>query len=179
MELNNQNISKDNITPSTSAIISDILIKYNLKETEDELVKKYFGSETEIKESNGQIIFWIAAKLKNNEKTYTDSLDIISEKLHISNQTAEQIMKDIKEILLPVMKSSSTQKNNTDISSPPKLEQITTKAKESAQKLDKKNTIKNKEKKLPTNIESIKKTFNVQKGNNIKRESDTYREQIE
>jgi len=89
---------------STSTIISNILNKYNLKESEEELVKKFFGKEEGVDESNGLTIFWVATKLSDGIKPEKEALSILTERLHVNEKTAEQIMEDIKKNLLPIIR---------------------------------------------------------------------------
>jgi hypothetical protein len=94
----------DKTDNTTSTIITNILKKYNLKESEEELVQKFFGKGEYLGESNGLTIFWIATKISEGEKTEEEALSILVERLHADKKTAEQIMSDIKQDLLPMLK---------------------------------------------------------------------------
>lgn len=128
MELYNQN-KKNPLTDSsadltnnisTSDIISNMLLKYGLKETDEELFQKFFGDEKDGKgeNSNGGTIFWIASKLFNEEKTEKDAVSILIERLHVPKEKVEQIIDDIKKDILPMLKEIKKE-NNTSVYSIP------------------------------------------------------------
>ena len=68
MDTDNKNIHNTISEISTSDIISGILARYNMQETDEEIAKKYFG-EKGGEETNGGAIFWVASNLANGKIT--------------------------------------------------------------------------------------------------------------
>lgn len=101
----------DNI--STSEIIYNLLAKYNLKETDEELAKKYFGEKAS--ETNGEIIFWIIIKLARGQIAEKDLDPFLKERLKISQEIANQLKGDLVKDLLPIMKIDPKKQRNQPI----------------------------------------------------------------
>ena len=90
---------------STSDIISNILKKYKIKESEEELAKKYFWDDID---SNGAITLSIALKLTEKKESEESLIEELAKKLNISQETSNQIMEEVKKILLPVLTNKKT-----------------------------------------------------------------------
>jgi hypothetical protein len=107
MALNNNSIPEPNLENASliSSTISIILERYNLKETSEEETKKIFEYHVN---TNGDIVFWVASMLINNEKNESDLESILTKDLNVNNQIAKQIINDIKKELLPIIKKPET-----------------------------------------------------------------------
>ncbi|GEM_PF-4411621 len=111
MDLDNKNINNQANDISTSDIVLDILTKYNLKENEEDLTKKYFGGN---EDTNGGILFWAASELAAKKDSEKKLVSILTEKLSISSKVAEQIIEEIKKNLLPILKMPKGLIQHTD-----------------------------------------------------------------
>src|SRR6185369_4566541 len=86
---------------SSSEVTDTILLKYKLKETDDQLVEKFFGKNPT--PSNGGIILRVATQLFEKKSDEQSALLLLEKQLQINAAIATQIMEDIKNTLVPLL----------------------------------------------------------------------------
>lgn len=103
-QTDNQNLS---FPEDSSEIISDILGKYGLEETDDEVDEKLFGKNDS--PLRGEVVARIAARAARKEVSDKEISAILQKELNIPGATAEKIAGDIKTklIALATIKSPS------------------------------------------------------------------------
>lgn len=161
-KLNQSTFREDDSLMSSVAL--QILSKYGLEENNEQLDKKLFDEGGEV---NEWIILKSALQIRNS-KPKSDTLSFLIERLKISQNTAENIIEDIKTILLPTL-----------------IKEGAVKQEEPKNSMQPQNDVKKIEAVPPT--KQKKKSFgskqkppqNQPKKNNIKKTSDAYREPIE
>lgn len=85
---------------SIGSLQSEILKKYNLEENPDEAYKKIRGGNL----PNKAVVNHLSKDFVNNLISEKDFVGSLEDKLKISHQTAENIVKDVIEKILPLVK---------------------------------------------------------------------------
>jgi hypothetical protein len=107
----------------TSDKISNILKKYGLEESEEELDKKIFEENTDV--LRGAVIAKIAANIIKDKMNDSEVVPTLKKELNITQDLAENIANDIKKQIIPsaspsaVAEKSVIIKNQT-VEAPPK-----------------------------------------------------------
>ncbi|MDO8486099.1 MAG: hypothetical protein Q7S77_00130 [Candidatus Staskawiczbacteria bacterium] len=180
---------------NTVEIISEVIRKYGLEETDEELDEKLFGENLAL--PNGRIVLDIAMKVAQGKISQSEMPSMIQEQLKITPKIAEDMSNDIKTKLVlmasnknPLLETEN--KSVKEVSPPigiPKIgeeykpeinigkfdEQKVEKPKEEVQKIARKN------KKNPKKLEKLTMTTDikpVEPEDTIKKQSDGYREPI-
>ena len=84
------------------SIMSSILERYKLEQTDEEVLKQMEGEE----KTNGEIIAEIIGKTVEEEIPFQELVGLLKKNLNISSKEAENLAKDLrKEVLLLVEKS--------------------------------------------------------------------------
>jgi len=93
--------SKENLVfpDDTDLIISEILKKYGLEETDEELIDKFEKEE----KSRGEILALLIFKTAEEEISFQGLISSLKIELKISSKTAEEIAKDLKKEILDLV----------------------------------------------------------------------------
>ena len=120
----NSNQNQNIIFPEdTDLIISNILQKYKLEESDDEFFDKFEKGE----KTKGEIVAELIKNVATKEISFQELVSTLKMELNISQRKSEDLAKDIrKEILLLVKKSTEAP--------PPEIEEISPKEKMSPKK---------------------------------------------
>lgn len=104
MPKSTQNLKPLLIFPENSAsIVANILKKYGLKETNEELLEKWKKKQ----KSSGTILCDLLIKTIKINISIPESIDLIKKELNISPQKAKEIMEDLnREIIIPTTQIS-------------------------------------------------------------------------
>jgi len=86
---------------NTSEIISDILKKYGLVDTEEQIDEKLFGENSS--PLFGEITADMVAKFARKEISENDMLAIIQKELNLPKATSESLINDIKTQIMPLV----------------------------------------------------------------------------
>jgi len=147
----------------TAEIISDILKKYGLEETDEELAKKIFEEEDFI--IHGGVILKYAISLVKKETTEKEIPGLLEKELNVSKTIAEGLTNEIKNRLVAIATTEKPKEPKTiedkpiiDIKPPisiPRAEEIMEKIKKPILETDFNNTV-SAPKTQKNNIEKLK-----------------------
>lgn len=100
----NKNQKTSLIFPENSAlIIKNILEKYNLQESNKELLEKWKNG----KKGRGEILAGLVIKITETSLSIPELIDLAKKELNITTQKAQKIIEDLnEEILVPTIKIS-------------------------------------------------------------------------
>lgn len=102
MVLENNTTDEEFIGPTTSSLVSDILTKYNLKESQaEEYTRIMEKGET----PNAAVVQILAKSFASNLISEKDFVTSLVDKLKISNEIAENFVRDISDKVVPYIKS--------------------------------------------------------------------------
>jgi hypothetical protein len=96
----------------TSPIISEILQKYNLEETDEEILEKEIGENPSL--LNGEIVLNIAIEIIKEKISTKDLPDLLQKRLNIPPKTAVELTKDLETKLLVFAKKITAREPETE-----------------------------------------------------------------
>ena len=102
MVLENNIIEEENIGPTTSSLVNGILTKYNLNKSPEEEAKQILsGGDLPI----SIVVQTLSENFANNLISEKDFITSLTSKLNISNEMAENIVRDVFDKVVPYIKS--------------------------------------------------------------------------
>ncbi|MFH1968334.1 MAG: hypothetical protein ABIJ84_03035 [bacterium] len=155
----------------TSDIISEILLKYELEESIEQLDEKFFVKGGE---SNGGIVLWVASEWSKNKIAEKDVASLLAEKLNTSKEIAEKVKEDIKTMLLPILIPNKKFESKPEIVMP----SMPIDKKDEKFKIKKPKEIRQTNHKIDV-PEKTKFPKRIEKRTKESKKADTYREPIE